>query len=98
MDPPPDPLPKNKREGEAAVRCLQPNRRLTMRSHENHVATIVSLASCDSKPGRKRTGHGGKTRTAAPRANGPAGSKGAANCAAGKIRKGRPCVAEKAAW
>lgn len=55
-----------------------------MSSHENHVAAhrkpvlfaIVWLAG-------KRTGHGGQTRAAAPRANGPAGSKGAANCAAG---------------
>ena len=86
--PPLIPLPTNKWEGEAAVQCLQSNRWLTMSSHETHVAAhrkpvlfaIVYLAG-------KRTGHGGQTRAAAPRANGPAGSKEAANCAAGEIAR-----------
>lgn len=46
-DPPPDPLPANKREGEVAVRCLQANRRLTMSSHEKRVAA-------HRKPGQLR--------------------------------------------
>jgi hypothetical protein len=37
-DPPPDPLPTNKREGEVAAHCLQPNRRLTMSSRKKHAA------------------------------------------------------------
>ncbi|TCL35113.1 hypothetical protein EV210_114133 [Anaerospora hongkongensis] len=57
-------------------------KQLTMSSHENRVAAhrkpvlfaIIQLSV-------ESTGHGGQTRAAASRANGPAGSKGAANCA-----------------
>ena len=69
----------------AALHYVRQIRRLTMSSHETHVAAhrkpvlfaIVYLAG-------KRTGHGGRTHVAASRADGPAGSKEAANCAAKK--------------
>ena len=48
---------------------------------------IVSLFNYSKLSGRERTGHGGQTHAAAPRANGPAGSKGAAYCAAGEIKR-----------
>ncbi|WP_054259870.1 hypothetical protein [Propionispora sp. 2/2-37] len=59
-----------------------------MSSHKTPVAAhrkpvlfaIVWLAG-------ERTGHGGQTLAAAPCADGPAGSKGAANCAAGEMKK-----------
>ncbi|HWR43526.1 hypothetical protein [Sporomusa sp.] len=63
-------------------------RRLTMSSHETPVAAHrkpVLFAVC-CLTGRAH-GHGGQTRAAAPRANGPAGSMGAADCAAGKIKR-----------
>jgi hypothetical protein len=53
-----------------------------MSSHENRVAAhrkpVLVAVSCQAGEG---TGHDGQTRAAAPRASGPAGSKGAANCA-----------------
>lgn len=63
-------------------------RRLTMSSHETPVAahrkpvliTVSCLAEGAHRPRRQ-------TRAVAPRADGPAGSKGAADCAAGGMKK-----------
>jgi hypothetical protein len=38
MNPPPDPLSQMNGRGKAAAHCLQPNKRLTMSSHQNPVA------------------------------------------------------------
>ncbi|WP_371373364.1 hypothetical protein [Sporomusa aerivorans] len=54
-----------------------------MSSRQNHAAA-QRKPSPDAMAGwaGESTGYGGQAHAAAPRANGPAGSKGAANCAA----------------